>query len=191
MGKKAETVETPTRSEAINLDATAGRAILAAWQGVYHLFGGRVNEWVIDSENNGVVANGFSVDNAYDPNQIVNDIATRERRLDLITTYGWLNGQAPANFTDSAEMTAFMVQFFKGSVEEGSAKSPKYVKDAVAAYKAANSLTKKRGPKKRVNIIRLDNLSEVDEAALKDIDEGQLAALQATLERAIAAKRAG
>jgi hypothetical protein len=185
---KAETEDstTPERSEKIDLSPTEGRAVLAAWRGIYHLFKGQVDQWQV-VPNEGVLAKGFSVRGLDDPRQLIKDISGRERRLDLLTVYPWINGQEPEPFSDAQEMTAYMVQFFKGAVEDGSAKSPQYVKRAVADFKAEHDLTKKRGPRRKV--IRLDNLDDVDADALKDIDVNDLSKLQATIEKAMAAAK--
>src|SRR4029079_15794058 len=112
------------------------------WRMLFHLYGAKVENWEIVPE--GVIAHGFSVFGNVDPNQVIKDISGRTRRLDLITTFPWMNGQAPAPYADASEITADTVQFYKGAVEEGSAKTPGYVKTAVASYKSANSLAKKR-----------------------------------------------
>lgn len=179
-------MDTPERSEVIDLTAAEGRSVLAAWQGMVHLFGATVESWNVTSD--GVEAHGFSVSGEYDPRTIVRDISSRERRLDLLTTFPTLKGEEPPQFTDAADITAFTVQFYKGAVEEGSARSPSYVKTAVAAYKAANALAKKRGPKPK--IIRLNNLDNLDEEALQNIDASELAKLQAAVERVMAQKQA-
>lgn len=182
MAKKAETtaVSSPSRSNSIDLDATQGRSALAAWKMLTHLFGARVEKWG-DPTPDGIEAFGFSVYGDYNPETVIKDISSRNRRLDLLTTYGWLKGNAPDHYTDAAEITADTVQFYKGSVDEGSAKSPAYVKTAVAAYKAANHLAKKRGPKAK--IIHLDKLSDFDESVLQTLDSEDISLLQAALTR--------
>lgn len=174
----------PDRSEAIDLDETQGRNALAAWRMLYHLYGARVDSWYPTAT--GVAAKGFSVFGQYDPNTIIADISSRTRRLDFLTVNPWVNGQTPTPYADAAEITADTVQFYKGAVEEGSAKSPAYTKTAVAAFKAAHSLAKKRGPKART--IRLDDIENIDPAALDNMDEVSIAKLQALLERAAAGK---
>src|SRR5260221_6587802 len=145
MAKKMETAApAQSRSNSINLDASQGRSALAAWKMIVHLFGAQVEKWG-DPTPEGIEAFGFTVYGDNNPETVLKDISSRNRRLDLLTTYGWLQGQAPEHYTDAAEITADTVQFYKGSVDEGSAKSPAYVKIAVAAYKAANHLAKKRG----------------------------------------------
>jgi hypothetical protein len=69
-------------------------------------------------------------------------------------------------------MTNFMVQYLKGSVEDGTAKTPEYFRKAVADYKGSHGLRTRRGPKRK--IIRLDNLGEIDASQLAQIDPQQL-----------------
>ena len=169
----------------VGIENGAGNAVLAAWQGIYHLFGGR-GTFTITLD--GVIVENFTVDAKYDPAQIVADISHRNRRLDLVPTYLWVQGQAPEPFADAKEMTAFMVQYFRGSVEEGSSRAPRYVRDAVANFKTENSLAKRRGPRKK--IYRLENLSEIDETSLVGVNPEALAALRATIEKALASQAA-
>lgn len=172
-----------TRSQTITVTTEdgAGNAVLAAWQGIYHLFGGRAN---FEITPDGVIVSDFSVDGKYDPEQIVRDISHRNRRLDLIPTYRWVQGEAPEAFTDAKEMTQFMVQYFRSAVEEGSSRSPRYVRDAVQTFKANHNLAKKRGPRKK--IFRVDNLSELDASALVGVNASELAKLKEAVERALA-----
>jgi hypothetical protein len=174
------------RSASINLDENQGRAALAAWRMLFHLYGARVEGW--NPTENGVEAIGFSVSAEFDPETIVRDISSRSRRLDFLTVTPWVNGQAPSHYADAGEITADTVQFYKGAVEEGSAKSPPYTKDAIANYKAANALAKKRGPKAKT--IRLDQLDELDESILYGMDDKDVAILQAALNRVASSKAA-
>lgn len=176
----------PARSESINLDENQGRNALAAWKMLFNLYGARVESW--NRTAIGVEATGFSVFGQYDPSTVIADISSRTRRLDYLTVAPWVEGQAPEPYTDAAEITADTVQFYKGAVEEGSAKSPPYTKTAVSAFKAAHSLAKKRGPKPRV--IHLDDIENIDPATLENMDGGSIAKLQALLERAAASKAA-
>lgn len=169
-----------TRSDTIevtNLDQA--KALAAAWDGIYHFFGGRVDSWELlppsdDNPNGGIVAHGFSVNNTIDPHQVISDIGKRNRRLEMFPNYFWLfGGITPPDFTEAQDMTNFMVQYLKGSVEEGTAKTPEYVRNAVSQYKADAGLRTRRGPKRK--IIRLDNLSDIDASQLSEIPEDQLA----------------
>lgn len=182
----AEVQATTGRSASINLNEFQGRSALAAWKMLHHLYGAQVESW--NPTASGVEATGFSVFENFDPETIIKDISSRTRRLDLLETLPYLNGQAPAPYANAEEITADTVQFYKGAVEEGSAKSPAYVKGAVASYKAANALAKKRGPKAKT--IRLDKLDDLDESILSNMDEADIAILQAALTRVATSKAA-
>lgn len=175
----ASKTSAPARSAEIEVtDLAQSRGIAAAWRGIYHFFGGRVQSWEFvpptdENPDGGLIAHGFSVLSSLDPNQIVSDIGNRDRRLEMFPFYFYANGTAtPPDFLTSQDMTNFMVQYLKGAVEEGTAKTPEYVRKAVADYKAANGLRTRRGPKRK--IIRLDNLAELDATQLSEIDPAQL-----------------
>lgn len=175
---------TTGRSASINLDESQGRSALAAWRMLHHLYGAQVEKWI--PTDNGIEAQGFSVFEGLDPNVIIKDISSRVRRLDYLTVNAWVNGQAPKHYADAGEITADTVQFYKGAVEEGSAKAPPYVKGAVQNYKAANALAKKRGPKAKT--IRLDRLDDLDESILSNMEAEDIAILQAALNRVASTK---
>lgn len=182
MAKSTETTETPVE-EVPKFDYApmeGGNAILAAWQGLYHIFGARVDNFIVTPE--GVFVNGFSVDPKWDAQTIVRDIGGtkgRNRRLELIPLYDWVMGKEPALFNDAPEMTAWLVANFKGSVDESSTKSPAYAREGIALYKKAHNIYKARGPKKRV--IRLDQLSDLDESMLLNINLDELRAFKELL----------
>lgn len=178
---------TTARSASINLNEFQGRSALAAWRMLVHLYGAQVESWGTPNEN-GIPATGFSVYENLDPETIIKDISSRTRRLDFLTVSSWVNGQVPAPYADASEITADTVQFYKGAVEEGSAKAPPYVKGAVANFKAANALSKKRGPKPKT--IRLDKLDDLDESILSNMDASDIAILQAALTRVASSKAA-
>jgi hypothetical protein len=174
------------RSKAIDVESTpdnrAGNAVLAAWRGIYQLFGGRA-KFRITPE--GVQVSDFSVLEPYDPEQIVKDIGHKNRRLDLYPLYGYITGEIePEDFTDPKEITQYTVQFWRDSVDEGSARSPKYVRDATSNWKSEHNMAKKRGPRKK--IFRLDEIESLDEAALGNVDPKSLEALKEMLERVVA-----
>ncbi len=175
---KSTAATTENRSAAINLTAEQGSAVLAAWQGMVNLFGAQKESFNVTPD--GVEVIGFSVMGQYDPEQIVKDISNHGRRLDLVKVYPWLMGETPAPFASPEECTAFTVQNYRGSVEEGSARTPKYVKEAVAAFKADHNISKRRGPKTKV--IRLNDLDNLDIDVLRGINPEALAKLQATIE---------
>jgi hypothetical protein len=161
-----------------------GTAILAAWQGLYHLFGARASFRVT---KDGVFVDNLEADPKYDMDQIVEDISKHNRRLELVPPIFWVQGEAPDDFEDVAAITAYMVQYFRGSVEENSAKTPTYLKDAVADYKADRNLLKKSGPKRKV--FRLDSLDDIDETTLKGISPEALSRLRETINAAMAASK--
>ena len=157
-----------------------GSAILAAWQGLYHLFGARASFRVTPE---GVFVDSLTCNPQYDVDTIVEDISKHNRRLELIPTLFWVQGEAPADFADVAAITALMVQYWRGSVEDNTSKTPAYLKDAVADYKANRNLLKKRGPKRK--IFRLDSLDDIDETTLKGINPEALSRLRAAVNAAM------
>jgi len=183
-GNTATEGNTPARSKSINLDENQGRSALAAWRMIHWFYGAEVENWNVT--DNGVEATGFTTFADYDPETIIKDISSRTRRLLLLETLPVLNGKEPKPYTDAGEITADQVQFYKGAVDEGSAKAPAYVKGAVANYKADNALAKKRGPKAKT--IRLDKLDELDESILSNMESEDIAILQAALERVASTK---
>ena len=150
----------PARTEPIDIadteETAPASALLAAWQGIYWLFGGRVDSWEVTPA--GVIAHGFSVEGSYLPEKIIEDISHKARRVDFVSGYNAVLGNEPPKFNDSQEMTTYMVQNFKGSVEDGTSRTPAYVRNAASDYKAANGLKKRRGPSRK--ILRLDALDE-------------------------------
>lgn len=183
---QAATASEPStgRSNPIDLTPAESRSILAGWQGIYHLFGGRWEKITTDEGN--VTIKGFSTYEKYDPRTLVKDTSGRERRLDFAKIYPYIMGNEPAPFESAEEMTAFLVQFFRGSVEEGTSRSPKYAKEAVQEYKIANGLYKKKGPRPKFKgVISLDNLDTFDPEQLADVDPKKIEALQSVLEQAI------
>lgn len=157
-----------TRTEPIDVtDPEQSLALLAAWQGVFNFFKGRVNRWV-QTDNGNVIAEGFTVESPFDPETILADISGRERRIHFPTALGYFQGVDPEPYTDANEMTNFMVNFTKGQGEAGSSKTPEYVRTAVAAYKNEIGLANRRGRKR--SILRLDNISELSDDALVGTD---------------------
>lgn len=169
------------RSNSISItDGAMGAAVLAAWRGIYHLFGGRADFAVTP---NGVTVENFSVDAAYDPEQIAQDVSHRNRRLDFATVFPWTQGEVPEPFTDSKQITQWSVQFLRGSMEENSSRTPKYYRDAAANYKTVSGFAKKRGPQRK--IFRAENLSEIDENTLSSLTVEDLAKLKETVEASL------
>lgn len=184
--------DTESRSESIDVtDATQAKALAAAWRGVYHFFGGDVERWEISDpnpdsddpdvrENGQLIVHGFTVDGdlGATPSQVIEDITKRERRLDFLSGYRMIvEGKEPPAFTDPQDMTNFAVLFLKGSVAEGTSKTPEYVRDAISGYKSDHGLASRRGPKRK--IIRLDDLKSVDANTIKNIPKDQLDAFLA------------
>lgn len=193
MAKSA--VETPEQSDMSTSQGRnfspldGGNAILAAWRGLYHIFGARVNSFVVTED--GVFVNGLTMNDQYDIDTVVGDIGAsknRNRRLELIPNYFYVNGEEPQPFNDSAEITAWLVATFRGSIDDSSTKSPAYARKAVADFKKAQNLYKQRGPKRKV--IRLDNLKELDESVLLNIDIDDLLAFQTLISKTVADKEA-
>lgn len=177
---KENTATAPTRSDVIEVsDTKMAAALIAAWQGIYHFFGGRVEEWEVltpseDLPDGGLVAHGFSVDGKYDPNRILSDINVRDRRVGLFPAHSYLTNPdaVPPPFTDAKQMTAWSVQFLRGAVEEGTARTPEYARDAIGEYKANQGLAVRRGRQRK--IFRLDEITNLDEKAIRSIPPEQL-----------------
>jgi hypothetical protein len=84
----------------------------------------------------------------------------------LFPTINWINGAVPDPIVDPKDMTSWLVNFFRGSVEENSTRSPKYARDAVARFKGTLGISAKRGPKPRT--IQLKNLAGINASTLTD-----------------------
>lgn len=186
------TVVTDNRTEPQDFGPDSGAAnIAAAWQGLVHLFDAKVDRWDVTSD--GVYAIGLTFDNKKVPSTetVLHDISYRgdkvvNRDLLLVPTYFWMNGEAPAEFEDAGEMTAWMAKFFRGAGEGDTNRSPQYVKDAISAYKTARGIASRRGrPPKKIDI---ESLGSIDEAILAQIGSEELAKLEATLARIRAAQ---
>lgn len=176
-----------TRTEPIDVtDSNQALSLLAAWQGVYNFFKGRVLKWIQDPDTGNVSAMGFTVDAQYDPQRILSDISGRDRRIDFPTALRYFNGVEPDPYENPNDMTNFTVNFTKGSVEGGTAKTPQYVRDAVTRYKAEIGLKSRRGRKR--TILRLDDINSLDADALIGTDPEQLDRLIALAQQARATK---
>ncbi len=150
--------------------------IVAAWQGLYHLFGMRWES--VEIREDGLYISNLTGGDGYDFRTILDDLSTSKHRVPLLPTINWIMGEAPASFTTPAQLTAWVTQFMKSP---GRGKSPQYAKDAVAAYKAANPdvFTAKRG---RPRSIKPINIGEINEALLEGVDPSELEQLQATID---------
>jgi hypothetical protein len=164
MAKNTPTATAETRSASVMVGPDRAQALAAAYDGVYHIFGGRVENWTTTED--GLFANGFSVDGKYDPEAILTALAAHVRRAPLMPTLGWINGIEPEDFANSQAVTTFTVQYFKGiDGEEGGSKVPEWVRKAAQDYKnGREGFYQKRGPKAKT--IQLKNLSEVNPEVL-------------------------
>lgn len=169
---------TQERSESIDVGPEQGGNLLAAWRGVFHLLGGRAEFELVTGQ--GIVARNFSVNAKYNPNSVVRDVSGRDRRVDLIDSLPVLQGQEPPAFTEALEMTKWMQQYFRKPGEDG--KSPQYIKDAIAEYKAANGFPGRRGRPKK--IVRIENLATLDPSILAQLKGAELDSLVEVINKA-------
>ena len=197
--KSKTTNETPTTEDTTTVDTTTpqdfgpetgSNNILAAWQGLYHLLGARVERWDVTAD--GVFAIGLTFDAALvpDTDTVIKDISYRgdkfvNRTVELLPAYFDLQGQVPAVFEDAGAMTQWMAKFFRGAGEGETNRSPQYVKDGISKNKSARGLAARRGrpPKK----IEIEAIGSIDESVLAQVNHEELERLQATLARILAA----
>lgn len=175
----ASSKTSPARSASIDVSGPSARALGAAWRGTYHFVGGRVENWEIvppteDNPTGELIAHGFSVNGGLDPNQIISDITGKDRRLEFFPFYFNVTNPdyVPMDYTNPQDMTNFLVQYLKGSVDEGTAKTPEYWRTGVANYKSGLGIRTRRGPKRKV--IRLDELENLDPSQLAEIEPDAL-----------------
>jgi hypothetical protein len=152
------------RTSPVNIAPPESAGIMAAWQGLYHAFGARLGGY--DIVDDGIVLTDVTFDAGTNVETLVRDVNTKNRRVSLFPTILYLNGQAPESFTTAQEMTVFAVQNWRGSAEDGSTRTPKYVRDAFARLKASQGIASKRGPKPRS--INLKNLGSLDASVLRN-----------------------
>ena len=162
-----------------------GNVILAAWQGLYHLFGARVERFDVTSD--GVFAINPTVSEDYNLDTILHDLTHRgdkvvNRRMDFLPLHFWATGNVPAPFMSSTHLTIWMTQFLKGTGEKG--RSPQYAKDAIRDFKASNGLAVPRGRPRKT--FKLTELGALNESALDGIDISELTKFRATLDSVIA-----
>ena len=173
---------TVTRTDPVDvMDTKSAKALAAAWRGVHEFFGGEVTNWEVlpgteENPDGEIHAIGFSIKGDLDvtPEQLLADLSIRDRRLEFLPFYSYLNGETPESFSDPQEMTNWSTQYLKGTVESGTSKQPAYARNAIQQYKAAQGIETRRGPKRRV--IRLDAINSLDP---KEIPSDQIEALLA------------
>jgi hypothetical protein len=153
--------------------------LIAAWDGIYHFFGGRgIENWELTPD--GIVISGFTVNAKYDPERILRDVNRKDRRTQLFPAISWLMGNEPAPFTTPQQITQHTVQYYKGSVEEGTTRAAKYVKDAVNEYRTrTGNAAARRGPKPKS--IPLKGLASIDASLFREVSSSDLEHLQAVL----------
>lgn len=163
--RNAEADAAPARTEPMNIAPAETDGLMAAWQGVYHILGGRVESWeVIPGE--GVAANGFTLPAEYDAETVLTDVSRFPRRVQLLPTIDWINGVEPAHFENPAAVQAYLTQYFKGSTGDGSTRAAKYIRDAAKAYRAANMNVNKPGPRPQF----FKKLANIDVSQLREVD---------------------
>lgn len=179
----AKNSQTNGRSTAIDVGGDDALGVMAAWQGLYHAFGARFES--VDVTPDGLVIYGLSTTDQYDPDKIVSDLNTSNRRVPLFPTIFYIQGGEPAPFNTAQEMTAWTVQNFRGSVEKDSTRTPKYVRDAFNDIKRELGIGGKRGPKPKT--INLKNLQTLDASVLRNagVSKDDLAALVAVAQSVI------
>lgn len=190
-GDKSTTPQQEERSIAISVASTPdnpmGGNVLAAWKVIYNIFGGQA-KWAIDQ--NGVQVSDFSVKAPYDPQQIAEDVSHRNRRLDLISCYPIIAGTGnPEPYTDAKQITQDTVQFWRESVDPGSSRSPKYLRDAVAAWKSDNNMAKRRGPRKKTFRLDAEGIQNITAESLVGVEESSIEELKELLETVIAQRQ--
>lgn len=167
--------EVIARTEPMDVtDNKLASALLAAWRGAYHFFKARLTPtdefptgWEITPEGN-LIAHGLTVKQGLNPDDILRDIASRDRRVDFGPAYlAVAQGIEPEPYTDPQEMTNFSVNFLKGSGPDGNSKTPEYVRKAIADYKSEIGLKGRRGRKR--TILRLDQMDNLDAETLANV----------------------
>src|ERR1035437_10164395 len=94
--------EAPARSEPIDVTPEDGHslALAAAFDGLYHLFGVRVEKWLVTVD--GIFASAVTCYGQFDLNQIITDVSRNVRRAQLWPTINWImNGYEPEPFVNS------------------------------------------------------------------------------------------
>lgn len=164
-----------------------GNTILAAWDFLYWVFGARVERF--DPTPEGIYAVNFRVREGYDPRQIVADMhPEKDRRIELIPTYLWVQGEEPEKLTDSQAMTQTLTQFFRSDDGSGS-RSPDYAKKAIQEYKREQGIEKPRGRQPGTRTVKIEQLGSLNEAQLADVPADDVAKLAELFARLAKNKR--
>ena len=145
-----------------------GNAILAAWQGLYWLFGARVDRFEISED--GVSAIGLKFNDGINPEEIISGL-TNNHRLDLISLYPYLMGQEPPKFENAHDMTTWMTRFYKSG--QG-VRSPQFVKDAITSYKIEQGIAATRGRPRKIVKLDFSNLSAESLANVPEEEQQKL-----------------
>jgi hypothetical protein len=191
MAKKNSPVEqeAPARTEPVDVTPENGLslALAAAYRGLHLLFGITVGRWIVNED--GIFAEDVTAFGGSDVMHILNDVARNVKRPQLWPTIGYIMGSfEPTPFVDSAEITVFMTQNFKGADEEGTSKTPAYVLAAAKDYKVRTNTVKARGPKPKT--LNLKNLSDVniEQILASGVSRADLEAFIATATAAVASQ---
>ncbi len=162
-----------------------GSRILRAWQGLYHLFGARVERFDITPD--GVTAVNLTVGESYDAKVIAESLVGTDEfpfaRLDLYPLYFYAQGEAPADFSSSNELTVWLTKNMKGTAK---GRSPKWAKDAIQDYKERIGIAVPRGrPRKNFKIA---DIGSIDTDVLDNSDLVELEKLQETIANVVSRK---
>lgn len=187
---KNATQETPATTTPIDVAPDRSAALAAGYDGIYHLFGGRVSDWTLTED--GLIAQGFTVSAQYDVEKILTALAAHVRRAPLMPTLRWImGGEAPADFENPQDVTTFTVQYFKGADGAEGSKVPEWVRSAAETYKKSrDGFYKQRGPKAKG--IEFKNLRNLTPEALTNakVEVDDLEHLVQMAQAAIAARQA-
>lgn len=185
----SNTEETRTEPQTFGPEQDAGN-IAAAWQGLYHLLGARVERW--DVTNDGVYAVNLTFDASKIPSveQVIHDISYRNgkhinRQLDLVFLYPIVKDNAePPAFEDAASLTEWMAQYTRDGTGDGdSNRSPQYVKDAISAYKKDRNMPSRQGRPATKLTIEYAAFGSIPPEALRKVDPDELDKFLATVQK--------
>lgn len=168
MAKNSKSTTDDTRTAPIDIAGQDALGFAAAFSGLYHLFGARVESWDVTSD--GLVAHNVTFDATYDPEVIVRDINLKPRRAQLFPAIlSIVNPEIePPHFDadDPTDITTYMVNFWKGSMGKDSSRVPEYVRIAASKYKERVGTKVRKGPK--VKSINLKNVRDLNPETLRN-----------------------